>query len=295
MLHFRLFLSSALLACILAIPAKSHADVIAPKDTVTGTVIGRHKEPIPGAKVEIVGQPYSVFTDIDGHFNIKCDQGARKVLVSYPKARNVKKNISRDMTVQIGKSWRQAPENYQWFFGAGIGAGYTYNEIGQFIAFQDNPVTGYEEDFWSPTLSVMIGRVKTLGWYVKGFLNFPTEGQNCWLYDRSFNGYYYDNFYMGTSGIKAMTSGAILGGMVRLGCPLHLCVGVGFGYTDLDGAEEFLNTDFHRWSWQGDIGLLFRIKNHCGISLNMNIGATRRLDITHGSFMNLGFEYFLNK
>ncbi|MBD5262509.1 MAG: hypothetical protein HDS39_00335 [Bacteroides sp.] len=291
MLHFRLFLSAALLACILAIPAKSHADVIAPKDTVTGTVIGRHKEPIPGAKVEIVGQPYSVFTDIDGHFNIKCDQGARKVLVSYPKARNVKKNISRDMTVQIGKSWRQAPENYQWFFGAGIGAGYTYNEI-DLPGYPDpHGYYGYyEEEFWSPTLSVMIGRVKAVGWYVKGFVNFPSKGHNCWI-SKS-----YDDHYVGmdSSGIKTSTFGAILGGMVRLGCPLHLLIGVGVGHSRLDGAE-MLNLSYYPWSWQGDLGLLFRIKNHCGISLNMNIGATRRLDITHGSFMNLGFEYFLNK
>ena len=276
-----------LLSLLTLIAAHSRADVIVPKDTVTGIVIGKNKEPLPGAKVEIVGQPYSAFTDLDGRFNIKCERGAKKVLVSYPKARDVKKKIVPDMTVQIGRSWRQVPERYQWFVGANIGVGYTFNDID----ISDD--IWYEEEFWSPTLSVMVGRVKAVGWYLKGFVNFPSKGTNCWIDEWDNNGdYYYD---IASSGIKTRTSGAILGGMVRLGCPLHLYLGVGYAYSTLEGAKELLNLDYHHLGFCGDVGMLFRIKNNFGINLSMNISVTENSDIAHGSFLNLGFDYFFNK
>lgn len=264
MRHVDLKLLAILTIFFSCFPASVHADVIMPKDTVTGTVIGRNKEPLPGAKVEIIGQPYSVYTDLDGRFNIKCEPGAKKVRVSYPKARDVKKKIYPDMTVRIGRTWRQVPENYQTFFGANVGFGMT-EYWGKYV-----PDNAYDEWFYAPTVSVMVGRVKAIGWYVKAFHSFSDEG---------------DEFYQ-----RASTTGAILGGMVRLGCPLHLYLGGGFGHTSLSK----LDTDMYNpWSWQVDLGLLFRIKDHCGINLSMNVGSAPEL--AHGSFCNLGFVYFLNK
>ena len=112
MIHYNIKLLAAIIIAIILFSSEAKADVIAAKDTVYGTVIGKNKEPLPGAKVEIVGQSVSAYTDIDGRFNIKCEPGAKKVLVSYPKARNIKKKITPDMTVQIGRTWRQAPEHY---------------------------------------------------------------------------------------------------------------------------------------------------------------------------------------
>ncbi len=273
MRHIDLKLLAILAIFISCFPASSFADVISPKDTVTGTVIGKNKEPLPGAKVEIIGQPYSVFTDLDGRFNIKCEPGAKKVRVSYPKARDVKKKISPDMTVRIGRTWRQVPENYQTFFGANIGVGLSeyYGDYMPQDYFDPYNYEYYDEYFVAPTLSVMVGRVKAVGWYFKGFYSFPTEG---------------DQHYQ-----KAQSAGAILGGMVRLGCPLHLYLGGGFGYTKL---SKFDTDIYHPYSWQIDLGLLFRIKDHCGINLSMNLGEAAG-ELAHGSFMNLGFVYFLNK
>ena len=293
MRHLDLKLLVAFVIFLSAFPSFSRADVITPKDTVTGTVIGKNKEPIPGAKVEIVGQPYSVFTDIDGHFNIKCEPGAKKVSVSYPKVPTVKKKISPDMTVRLGRSWKQVPENYQTFFGVNVGVGYTYTEL--YLPDYSNSVLSgpsypsyndkywYEEDFYAPSLSFMVGRVKAVGWYFKGFYIFPSKGK------------YYD------FSNKAKSAGGILGFMVRLGCPLHLYLGGGFGYTDLGDfweLESLYNTSldlYNLWSWQLDMGLLFRIKENYGINLSMNLGTAKRGDVGPASFLNLGFVYFLNK
>ncbi len=268
------------LLTLVFLPEPTFADVIQQKDTVTGLVIGKDKEPIPGAKVEIVDQPYSAFTDIDGRFNIKCEPGAKKVLVIYPKAKPIKKKISPDMTVQIGRTWRQAPENYQWFVGANIGIGWTVTDIylplippnGEYF----DPY--YDDGFVAPTISIMAGRVKTVGWYVKVFSTPSARGVD------------YDYYEIPNNHCHNM--GAILGGMVRLGCPLHFYLGGGFSYTKF---TEIPSSYYHRHGWQMDMGLLFRIKDHFGINTSLNLGTTTNNDYAFGSFLNLGVSYFFNK
>ena len=253
LLFFNL-LTAIFIACIL-FPTQSKADVIATKDTVTGTVIDKKKNPIPGAKVEIVGQPYSAFTDLDGRFNIKCEQGAKKVLVSYPKVKNVKMKISPDMTVQIGRSWKQVPERYQWFVGAGVGIGYIYGG----------------EDHFSTDISVMVGRVKAIGWYVR--THYIKEST------RMVSDGYYKYAEQGSS------MGGTFGGMVRLGCPLHLLVGIGYESTSLS------NERGGGYLLEG--GFLFRIKDNFGINLIANSGDSKITE-NYTSF-SLGFNYFFNK
>lgn len=279
------------LLTLVFLPEPTFADVIQQKDTVTGLVIGKNKEPLPGAKVEIVGQSYSAFTDIDGRFNIKCEPGAKKVLVSYPKARAIKKKISPDMTVQIGRTWRQVPEKYQWFVGANIGYGITCADFklrSTLIESPDNSFDSYWEnqyftdDFISPTISVMAGRVKVVGWYVKAFVN-PSVGQ-AW-YEDSWDGYEkYD--------ARCSNAGMILGGMVRLGCPLHLYLGGGFSHANISGLP---NAQYSHYAWQFDMGLLFRIKDNFGINWSLNVGESKNADIFYASYTNIGFCYFFNK
>ena len=264
------------------------ADVIQKKDTVSGMVIGKNKEPLPGAKVEIVGQPYSAFTDFDGRFNIKCEPGAKRVLVTYPKARAIKKKISPDMTVQIGRTWRQVPEKYQWFVGANIGYGITAADfpVEKLISSPDNSFDPYWEkrdftdDFISPTISVMAGRVKVVGWYLKAFVNPSVE--TAW----------YEWSADGKSGVRCSNAGLILGGMVRLGCPLHLYLGGGFSYANISGLPT---TRYSHYAWQYDMGLLFRIKDNFGINWSMNVGESKNADFFYGSYTNIGFCYFFNK
>lgn len=257
------------------------ADVIQKKDTVSGIVIDKKKQPLPGAKVEIVGQSYSAFTDLDGRFNIKCEPGAKKVLVTYPKLKPAKKKIKPDMTVQIGRSWKQIPEHFQWFVGANIGIGVTFTEITRhsYSPYYDYYDDYYEDDFVSPTISVMAGRVREVGWYVKAFVN-PSA--------RSI-----DPDWSDIPDNKCSNFGAILGGMLRLGCPLHLCVGGGFVRTNFSNPimSEF---EYSNYGWQVDMGLLFRIKDNFGINWSMNIG-TSGDSYLYGSYTNLGVCYFFNK
>lgn len=260
------------------------ADVIQKKDTVTGLVIDRKKQPLPGAKVEIVDQPYSAFTDLDGRFNIKCEPGAKKVLVTYPKTRAIKKKIQPDMTVQVGRTWRQVPERYQWFVGANIGIGMTFPDIILQRTWVEDEYYGsyydedyYGADFYSPTISVMAGRVKVVGWYVKAFVNPAVKAS-----------WYDENRYPNN---RCSNLGMIVGGMVRLGCPLHLYLGGGFTHTNF---SEISNKYYNNIAWQFDMGLLFRIKDNFGINWSMNVGESKDLDCFYASYTNLGFCYFFN-
>ncbi|MDE5794974.1 MAG: carboxypeptidase-like regulatory domain-containing protein [Muribaculaceae bacterium] len=272
-----LFRFAALLLIFTLFSNTAVADVIQKKDTVTGIVIDKKKQPLPGAKVEIVGQSYSAFTDLDGRFNIKCDPGAKKVLVTYPKLRAAKKKIKPDMTVQIGRSWKQIPEHFQWFVGANIGIGLTetYTSSDNFY-YND-----YEDDFVSPTISVMAGRVREVGWYVKAFVNPSVR-----MIDPDWSDFP-DN--------KCSNFGAILGGMLRLGCPLHLYLGGGFVRTNFSNLNK-VQYNYSNYGWQIDIGLLFRIKDNFGINWSMNLGGDTKHDAyMYGSFSNLGVCYFFDK
>ncbi|MDE7419672.1 MAG: carboxypeptidase-like regulatory domain-containing protein, partial [Muribaculaceae bacterium] len=260
----------------------SFADIIQKKDTVSGIVIDKNKTPLPGAKVEIIGQPYSYYTDLDGRFIIKYDHGAKKVRVTYPKLKETKKKIQPDMTIQIGRSWKQAPEHYQWFVGANIGFGYS------FIHREDNDdywdTRSCNDHFYSSSFSIMGGRVKTVGWYMKAFFNPETKVKD------PQKSYYPDN--------SRSETGLILGGMVRLKCPLHFCLGAGLQYTDF---SKYPTNIFNKCSFALDCGLLFRIKDNFGInwSATMGIKSHKNLntdisDLYLSVSDQIGFCYFFN-
>ena len=257
------------------------ADIIQKKDTVSGIVIDKNKQPLPGAKVEIMGQSYSAYTDIDGRFKIKCDPGAKKVKVFYPKFKAAKKKIKPDMTVQIGRSWKQVPEHYQWFVGANIGVGLISTDIKRLgVDYEPTDDRHYDADFVSPTISLMAGRVKAVGWYVKTFVNPSVRPNEDW--SNSDNNNRCSNF------------GAILGGMVRLGCPLHLYLGGGYVHTSFSNLKKN-EYDYSNAGWQFDMGLLFRIKDNFGINWSLNAGAAANFEYLYGSYTNLGICYFFNK
>ena len=267
------FRFSVILLFLAFFTMSAYADVIQQKDTVTGIVIDKDKQPLPGAKVEIEGQPYSAFTDLDGRFNIKYEPGAKKVLVTYPKTKPAKKKISPDMIIQVGRNWRQAPDHYQWFVGANIGIGLTAADFN--FAYTD-PDSHYQyeytDGFIAPTISVMAGRVKVVGWYVKAFASPSIKG-----IDREIpNNHYYN-------------MGAILGGMVRLGSPIHLYLGGGFAYSDFTEIPNYL---INHYNWQIDLGLLFRIKDHFGFNISVNCGTNIRYNYINASFLNYGASYF---
>ena len=281
---------NSLLICVVSVLVltcfsnSAFADVIQQKDTVTGIVIDKKKQPLPGAKVEIMGQPYSAYTDFDGRFNIKCEPGAKKVRVTYPKLKAAKKKIKPDMTVQIGRSWKQVPEHYQWFVGANIGVGMTSTEL-----YYEPARFGWYADYAGPNISIMAGRVKAVGWYLKYFISPYVKPSYTEVYFESepipgFN--LYDS--------KAYNTGLLLGGIVRLGCPLHLYLGGGFAYCNINNIN--LSVHYQHYGWQIDMGLLFRIKENFGINWSWNLGQNDgNGDISLGTFSCLGVSYFFNK
>lgn len=244
------------------------ADVIPDSGTATGLVVDKNNKPLPGAKVEIVGQSASCYTDLDGRFNLKCEPGAKELLVTYPKCPDVKKRIKPDMTIRIGRTWRDDPEYYQWFVGAtcGIGATSVFGDLhGTTVA---------------PTISLMGGRAKDVGWYAKTFLT--------------------PRAYFSESQSSTSTFGGILGGMVRMGSPSYLCMGLGFASTDISHRIQsegiYLSThQYHKMNWQIDFGFLSKVSEHIAINCSFNVGINNDFNYVAGSYYNIGVCYFFNK
>lgn len=184
-----------------------------------------------------------------------------------------KNKITPDITARIGRTWRQVPEHYQWFTGIGIGIAGTDAYFDKFDYTDGSHILSVDDNFIAPNISLQVGRVKSVGWYAKYMLACPVYG-----------GYGND--------LRAHSMAAILGGMVRLGCPLHLKLGFGFGYSYIHGVPQHF---YPHTSWQIDLGLMFRIKDNYGVDLSMNAGCTKEADIVYGSLLNFGFVYFFNK
>lgn len=253
--------------------ATAKADVIVQKDTVSGLVIDKKKQPLPGAKVEVVGQPYSTYTDLDGKFLIKCDPGAKKVLVTYPRTDPAKKKIKPDMTIKMGGSWSAAPQSYQWFVGAAIGLGMSATNL------DETSGLNYDQDgFVSPSFSVMVGRMKNIGWYAKYFVqpfSIRINGDDTDFPDgRCFN------------------NGVIVGGLFRLNRGLHAYLGAGFEYTKFDHIPD---NYYGRYGWEAEIGFLQRYGDHWGFNFGVSCGMDKGFNYISASFLNLGVSYFFNK
>jgi hypothetical protein len=152
-----------------------------------------------------------------------------------PKTQRVKP----DMVVKLSNTgwWNGKPQDYDWIVSA------------QGMSFQ----------FYmkKPSFGLMIGRVKKIGWYVKGVYNGPNKT----------TGSIDDGNYYGlpwTTGKDKYTFAAATAGMlIRLGCPIHLYVGAGYG--DSKGAWQVSNGEYwsrERFSGRGmvtDFGLMIRI------------------------------------
>jgi hypothetical protein len=180
------------------------AAYLSAQNVVSGTVTDRDGNPIPGAKVNIVGGTESVITELDGTFRLETQTPAKKVQVVYAGMQPKTQRVKPDMVVKLSNTgwWNGKPENYDWIISA----------QGMFI----------EKGAKNPSFGLMIGRVKKLGWYVKGVYNVPNET----------TGQYYDiNSVLHsawTTGKEKRTFIAVTAGMlIRLGCPIHLYVGGG--------------------------------------------------------------------
>ena len=73
--------------------------VLRAQNVVTGTVVDRDGNPIPGAKVEIIGSTESTITELDGTFSIATESPAEKVRVLYGGMQTKVKKVKPDMVI----------------------------------------------------------------------------------------------------------------------------------------------------------------------------------------------------
>lgn len=209
---------------------------------VTGTVVDRDGNPIPGARVEIVGSTESTITELDGTFSFTLSSPVKKVRVLYGGMQTKEAKIEPDMVIKLSKTtwWNRKPEKYDWFVSV-QGA---------------TPESGIGH----PSFGLMIGRVKTLGWYVKGVYSpsESTEGD-------------YVSYPVGSDKMSYWTTGndkrgfyaATAGVLIRLQSPIHAYAGVGYASRtvawELADGTYFKNTEYSYSGMTLDYGLMLRI------------------------------------
>lgn len=212
------------------------------QNIVSGTVVDRDGNPVPGAKVEIVGSTESVITELDGTFRLDIRHPAKKVQVFYAGMQTKMQAIRPDMIIKLSQSnwWNTKPEKYSWLI----------NVQGAF------PESGIK----NPSFGLMVGRVKTLGWYIKGVYSpgKSTDGDYVSYPDDSDQISYWTtgkdkrSFYAATAGV-----------LVRLNCPIHLYAGAGYANRkvawELADGTYAKNTDYSYSGVAVDYGLMLRI------------------------------------
>ena len=212
------------------------------QNILNGTVVDRDGNPIPGAKVEIVGSTESVITELDGTFHFDIQNPAKKVQVFYAGMQTKTQTIKPDMVIKLSKTnwWNSKPEKYSWLI----------NIQGAF------PESGIE----NPSFGLMLGRVKTLGWYVKGVYSpgKSTDGDYVSYPDDS------DQISYWTTGKdKCSFYAATAGVLVRLNSPIHLYAGAGYANRkvawELADGTYAKNTEYSYSGVAVDYGLMLKI------------------------------------
>lgn len=116
------------------------------QEIVSGTILDRDGEPMPGVRVEIVGRNEFAYTDIDGAFRIEVPVKASKVRVSYPGFKPIERKIKPDMTIKIGHGWQGRDSGYRGFFDWNLGFGFGGNAS---IATDDDRMAVYALRPWA--------------------------------------------------------------------------------------------------------------------------------------------------
>jgi len=194
-------------------------------------VVDGDGNPIPGALVEEVNGSESTLTELDGTFYLSPSK--TRVKVTYPGMKSRSASAGTNSTISLANiGWiNEGPEQYNWI-----------------VALQGAfPETGLK----SPSLGVMVGRVKDIGWYARGVYR-PIKGTDSdynseWTTGETKNGYW------------AATAGAI----VRVKGPFYGYIGA--GYVNRKVALELADGSFAKdadQSYSGatlDYGVMFNM------------------------------------
>lgn len=202
----------------------------------TGTVVDGDGNPLPGALVEEVGGVESVITELDGTFPLQSVSHSSRLRASYAGMQSKTKAAKSGVVFKLANNgWlNESPERYEWI--ATLQG-----------AFPEGGLS-------HPSLGVMVGRVKDIGWYVKGVYR-PVKSTDC----------DYESGRWTTGKSKPSYWAATAGAIVRVKGPFH--VYVGGGYVDRKVAWELADGTYAKnteLSYNGatlDYGLMFKMYN----------------------------------
>lgn len=237
--------------------------------TVTGTVVDTKGEPMPGAKVQVKGTDQYVITNMDGTFSVNLANPKSRLVAKYVGWNTTIKKAKEGMVIKMGKEswWNDKPTSYQWFVDANV-------------ALPNRKVVKN----MSP--GIMFGRLKNFGWYVKGQFNGNTEIHDCTTWT--------------TGNTKVDYKSVSGGGIVRLGCPIHIYLGAGYvsniildehacgGYTDRD-PKSHNKSHIDGVNYSGmmiDLGLMVRF-NH----VLLQMGIQEEIEHDKKAIGNIGIGY----
>jgi hypothetical protein len=202
------------------------------QNVVRGKVTDMKGNPIPGAKIEVKGGAESTISELDGTFSLETKKSVKKVKVYYVGLQTKVQNIKPDMLIKLHNTnwWNGIPGKQIWFISVQSG-------------FFNNRTS-------NPSLGLMIGRMKSFGWYVKGVYSKDP------VTDVSYHSSYWTTSNK-ESGFQSITGGFIC----RLGCPIHLYLGTGLATRKVawqlcDGKYE--DTDNSYNTIAVDLGLIMK-------------------------------------
>lgn len=218
------------------------------QETITGVVVDKKGNPIPGVWLEIPNTADHTISDLDGTFSITpSSEFSKKLKATYAGMGYKTKKMKDGMRIVMKeyKGWKSVPQEWNWFVEAVVAV----------------PTVGdsYRAPV-KPAYGLMAGGVKQWGFYVKGVTNTFNAGE-C--------SNYYDTDY---GLIKKQTYdywSASAGFIARLGCPLHLYIGGGYAryhYKVKTLSGEWYDADYYNYDRKDksdfvfDLGLMFRIK-----------------------------------
>lgn len=182
------------------------------QNVIKGTVVDRKGNPVVGTKITMKSGAV-VTTDFDGRFEIEGVKGDRAV-ANCVGMQEKKFGLKPDMVVKLKKTtgWNRKPSKYS-----------------PFITLNGAYIGGHHNDV--PGVGIMGGIVKSVGLYGKVIISVDDiTGKTRTISDvNSANKSYFWTNGDRTSGYRQFA----VGGIVRLGCPLHFCLGAGlFSYKE---------------------------------------------------------------
>lgn len=221
--------------------------MIVAQESVSGVVVDKKGNPLPGVRIEVPGSSDWTVSDLDGTFTITPPFGSKKVQATYAGMNSRKVKLKDGMRIKMkeGNWWTRKPDEWNWLVEA--------------VAVFPQEICE-EGRVFNPAYGLMVGRVKKFGYYVKGVTN--TFGGNSKEWNDQTSGF--------IDGQKSTYWSATGGGIVRLGCPIHFYVGV--GYSDYRHLLKDMSGNWYDYSdnringWSVEYGLMLRM-NRVMISL----------------------------